>query len=51
MGMRGVRGSMKPPEELERVQIVDGVTVKLPLDPYLPLRALARCRCLSVRTL
>jgi len=29
MGKRGVRGSMKPPEELERVQIVDGVTMAL----------------------
>ena len=42
---------MKPSGELERVKILEGVTVSLPLDPYLSLKALAGYSGLSVRTL
>jgi len=38
-------------EGLEPIRIVEGVTVTVPLDPYLSLKALAGYSGLSVRTL
>ena len=42
---------MKPPGELAKIRVVEGVAVTLPLDPYLSLKALASYSGLSVRKL
>jgi len=45
------RQAVKPPRELSRVRVVNRITVTVPLDPYLSLKALAGYSGLSVRTL
>ncbi len=42
---------MKPPGELAKIRVVEGVAVTLPLDPYLSLKARASYSGLSVRKL
>ena len=42
---------VKPPGELAKIRVVEGVAVTLPLDPYLSLKALASYSGLSVRKL
>jgi hypothetical protein len=42
---------VKPPRELSRVRVVNRITVTVPLDPYLSLKALAGYSGLSVRSL
>ncbi len=42
---------MKPPGELAKIRVVEGVAVTVPLDPYLSLKALASYSGLSVRKL
>jgi len=49
-GWEGTQG-VKPPGELAKIRVVEGVAVTLPLDPYLSLKALASYSGLSVRKL
>jgi len=49
-GQSGATG-VKPPGEFEKIRVVEGVAVTLPLDPYLSLKALASYSGLSVRKL
>ncbi|MBI3989755.1 MAG: helix-turn-helix domain-containing protein [candidate division NC10 bacterium] len=42
---------MKAPGELEKVRVIEGVALKVDLDPYLSLKALANYSGLSVRKL
>jgi hypothetical protein len=42
---------VKPPGEIDRIRVAEGISVTAPLDPYLSLKALASYSGLSVRKL